>query len=105
MTLQEAIEWVIENKVGVGAMRALCKDDIRFHVYDLTGHYPKRSEFDRIFHDLRVPVNKYNLIYIGSVGWCKAPGQTSINHYKNRLKGQQNRIQQNIDSFNLQVNK
>jgi len=86
MTLIEALNIVLYD-MEFGECRAISKEDIKFRAYELTGHYPRHMEFERDFEKIRVPVNKYDLVYKPNVGWYRA-GKWGLNEYKKRLNQQ-----------------
>jgi hypothetical protein len=85
MKLINALELIL-SQMEFGEMRALSKDDFKFRVYELTGHYPGTTEFNKVFESLRTTVNKYGLVYTPNIGWYRT--RLGINQYKKRLDKQ-----------------
>lgn len=86
MRLVDALNKVL-SEMEFGECRALSKDDFKFRVYELTGHYPGATDFNKVFESLRTPINKYDLVYKPNIGWFRT-GTWGLNEYKKRLDQQ-----------------
>jgi hypothetical protein len=95
MNTKQAL-YLIISQMEFGKCRALCGDDLKFHVQDMTGHYPQPTEFQQAMDEMKT----YGELMLTSsrIGYFRTRAK---NNWKRKQESLQRQIEKRLSELNI----